>query len=106
MPSVKLDKILSFSIDFSFGTTEITTATSFESGYAAIANLQTLVINEDIYNLASAGDDTAVFSFAKVKLDKILSFSGWLIAEDESPNTSLFIRPAFTVLSVAVHLPC
>lgn len=54
-----------FYIDFSFGTTEITTATSFESGYAAIANLQTLVINEDIYNLASAGDDTAVFSFAK-----------------------------------------
>lgn len=54
-----------FHIDFSFGTTEITTATSFGSGYAAIANLQTLVIDEDIFNLASAGEDTAVFSFAK-----------------------------------------
>lgn len=54
-----------FYIDFSFGTTEITTATSYESGYAAIANLQTLVIDEDIYKLASAGEDTAVFSFAK-----------------------------------------
>ncbi len=59
------DSEKTFKIDFSFGTTEITSATSFESGYAAIANLQTLNINEDIYDLASAGTTTALFSFTK-----------------------------------------
>ena len=54
-----------FQIDFSFGTTAITTATSFESGYAAFANLQVLEINEDIYDLASDGDTTKLFSFSK-----------------------------------------
>ncbi|MDE6667574.1 MAG: hypothetical protein K2K38_04410, partial [Clostridia bacterium] len=54
-----------FNIDFSFGVTEIAEATSFESGYAAIAKVQTLTINEDIYNLASENDTTKLFSFKK-----------------------------------------
>lgn len=54
-----------FKIDFSFGATGIISTTSYKSGYAAIANLQTLKINEDIYGLASAGDTTALFSFTK-----------------------------------------
>ncbi len=59
------DTAKKFQIDLSFGTTAITTATSFESGYAAFANLQVLEINEDIYNLASDGDTTKLFSFSK-----------------------------------------
>lgn len=54
-----------FHIDFSFGNTAITTATSFEGGWAALANMRTLEINEDVYNLASAGNNTALFSFSK-----------------------------------------
>ncbi len=54
-----------FKIDFSFGTTTIAADSNYESGYAAIANLQTLSINEEIYKLASAGSNTALFSFTK-----------------------------------------
>lgn len=57
------DAAKTFKIDFSFGTTSLISATSFESGYAAVANMQTLKIDEDIYNLASSGDTTALFSF-------------------------------------------
>ncbi|MDE7083568.1 MAG: hypothetical protein K2O89_07720 [Clostridia bacterium] len=53
-----------FYMDFSFGTTSVMSATSFDSGYAAIANLQTLEIDEDIYNLATSSSTTALFSFA------------------------------------------
>lgn len=56
-----------FYIDFSFGETAITTAESFESGFVAIANLQILTVNEEIYNLASSGSSTALFSFEGAK---------------------------------------
>lgn len=55
-----------FKIDFSFGVTEIVSvsASSFDYGWAAVANLQTLKVNEKIYNLTSAGDSSVKFSFS------------------------------------------
>ena len=59
------DTAKEFKIDLSFGETDIISTTSYKSGYAAFANLQVLEINEDIYNLASDGDTTKLFSFSK-----------------------------------------
>lgn len=55
-----------FKIDFSFGVTDIvsSSASSFDYGWAAIANLQTLTVSEKIYDLTSAGDSSVKFSFS------------------------------------------
>lgn len=59
-----------FNIDFSFGNTNIQNAASYEGGWAAVANLQTLEIDEEVYKLASAGTYTALFSFDSKDDDK------------------------------------
>ncbi|MDE6586347.1 MAG: hypothetical protein K2K80_06690, partial [Clostridia bacterium] len=51
-----------FAIDFSFGNTTIKSAT-YEGGWVALADLQTLTVNEDVYKLASSGTYTALYSF-------------------------------------------
>lgn len=58
-----------FKIDFCFGNTAISSATLYKGGWAALADMQTLAIDEDVYNLAAAGDRTAVFSFSEDKKD-------------------------------------
>lgn len=59
------DPAKNFYIDFSFGTSAITTTTSYEGGWAALANMRTLEINKEIYDLATAGTNTALFEFSK-----------------------------------------
>lgn len=61
----KTDDAANYKIDFSFGNTTIKDATSFEGGWAAIANLQTLNCDEEVYKLASANDRTALLSITK-----------------------------------------
>ncbi len=51
-----------FNIDFCFGATTVKSA-SFNYGWAAIANMHVLEIDEEIYNLASGGDRTIKFTF-------------------------------------------
>lgn len=51
-----------FAIDFSFGNTTIKSAT-YEGGWVALANLQTLTVDEEIYKLATSGNYTALYSF-------------------------------------------
>ena len=58
-----------FKIDLSFGNTDIMNASSFPGGWAAFANLQTLKIDKEIFDLASGGDRTAVFTFSEEKKD-------------------------------------
>lgn len=55
-----------FKVEFSLGNTDITgaSASSYEYGWMAVANLQTLKVSEKIYNLTSAGDNSAKFSFS------------------------------------------
>lgn len=56
-----------FKMEFSFGVTDVAnaSASSFNYGWAAFANLQTLKINEKIYGLTSAGDTAVKFSFTE-----------------------------------------
>ena len=61
-----LDAEKTFKIDFSFGTTSTikdTTAASYKAGWAAIANVQTFSVDEDVFSLASTGTYAASFSF-------------------------------------------
>lgn len=62
-----------FKIDFSFGVTAVASASasSFDYGWAAVANLQTLKINEKIYGLTSSGDSSAKFSFTTDDSEKV-----------------------------------
>lgn len=53
-----------FKIDFSFGNTSVISATSYDGGYAAVANLQTLKIPEKICNLTPTANYTKKFQFA------------------------------------------
>lgn len=54
-----------FKIDFMFGNTTIAgkSASAYDYGWIAMANMQTLEINEDIYKLANAGSYSVKFSF-------------------------------------------
>lgn len=72
-----------FKIDFSFGNTSIvnTTATSYDYGWVAMADLRTLEVNEDIFKLASSGNYALKFSFGE---------------EDESKDGNAFDSSAIT----------
>lgn len=59
------DVAKNFKIDFSFGTTAIINAAgNYNAGWAVVANMQTLEIDKEIYDLASSGTTTALFSFS------------------------------------------
>lgn len=53
-----------FKIDFSFGNTGIINTTVFNYGYAAIADMQTLKVENDVYDLATTGDYAVKFVFS------------------------------------------
>ena len=56
-----------FKLDFMFGNTTLAgnSESSYDYGWIAMANMQTLKINEDIYDLASAGTYALKFSFGE-----------------------------------------
>ena len=60
-----LDVEKTFRIDFSFGNSSIngTTAASYKAGYAAVSNIQTFDVEEDVFDLATTGSYAASFSF-------------------------------------------
>ncbi|MCH5142360.1 MAG: hypothetical protein J1G07_01405 [Clostridiales bacterium] len=53
-----------FQIDFCFGNTSIISATSYEPGWIALANMQTLKITEEVYNLTATANFTKKFQFS------------------------------------------
>lgn len=56
-----------FNVDFCYGISTISTSTSiqYKYGYAALANMQILTVDEDIYNMTTAGDYALSFSFTE-----------------------------------------
>ncbi len=64
------DEQAKFHVDFSFGNTTIKDATSYNGGWAAIANMQTLEIDEEVYKLATSGDRCALFSVTATEDDE------------------------------------
>lgn len=72
----ELNKSADFTIDFSFGNTTIsgTDVHSYKYGYAALANMQTLNVDEDIFAYTGSGDNTATLT----------------IVEDEEKQTHVF----------------
>ena len=62
-----LDEEMTFKLDFSFGNTTIydTTSAAYKSGWAAITNIQTFDVEEDVFDLASTGSYAASFSFTE-----------------------------------------
>ncbi len=56
-----------FNLEFSFGNTSLgeTAITSYKAGWAAIANVQTLNVSEEIFKIASSGDRLKTFTFTK-----------------------------------------
>ncbi len=59
------DEARTFNVDFSFGNTEITSDTKYYGGWAALANMQTLSIDKDVYDLAATGDNLVKLSLTK-----------------------------------------
>ena len=55
---------MNFKIEFSFGNTNISTAaaTSYKYGWAAMANIQTLDVTEDIFKIVSTGTYSKILS--------------------------------------------
>ena len=72
----ELNEAADFTIDFSFGNTTIkgTDVHSYKYGYAALANMQTLNVDEDIFAYTGSGDNTASLT----------------IVEDEEKRTHVF----------------
>ena len=61
-----LEESKTFKIDFSFGNTTIngTTSAAYKSGWAAVTNIQTFSVEEEVFDLASTGTYAASFSFS------------------------------------------
>ena len=59
------DEQQTFGIEFQFGNTAIhnTALSDYKAGWAAIANMQTFKVDEDVFNLASTGTYASAFSF-------------------------------------------
>ena len=53
-----------FKIDFHFGNTSIISASSYNAGWVALANMQTLKITEEVYNLTATANYTKKFQFS------------------------------------------
>ena len=53
-----------FKIDFCYGNTSIISANSYDSGWIALANMQTLKISEKVYNLTATANFTKKFQFS------------------------------------------
>lgn len=52
-----------FKIDFQFGNTTIKGTANYYYGWSAIADMQVLKVDEDVYNLTSAGTSSQKFAF-------------------------------------------
>ena len=52
-----------FQLDFCFGNTSIVSASAYEPGWIALANMQTLKITEEVYNLTANANFTKKFQF-------------------------------------------
>ncbi len=59
-----------FVIDFNFGNTSIISATSYDSGWVALANMQTLKISEEVCNLTPSTTYIKKFQFDADSTDK------------------------------------
>lgn len=59
----------SFAIDFSFGNTSLsdTTSTSYHYGWIALAHMQTLNVDETVYNLTPDGDYSAKLTLSETE---------------------------------------
>ena len=58
---------MSFKIEFSFGNTDISgaSATSFNYGWAAMANIQSLDVSEEVYKIVSEGTYSKILTFSE-----------------------------------------
>lgn len=63
----QLDEAKTFTVDFCFGNTSIasTSDTSYKDGWAAMANIQSLDVDEDVYKLVSEDTYAKKLTFAK-----------------------------------------
>ncbi len=63
----ELDTEKTYKLEFSFGNTNLstTTGTSYKDGWAAIGNLQSLEVSEDIFKLVSEGTYAKTFTFGE-----------------------------------------
>ena len=59
------DEEQTFKLDLSLGNTVIDENTTYNAGWAAFANLRTLAIDKDVYDLANTGNNLAKLSFTK-----------------------------------------
>lgn len=66
----KTEEPANFNIDLCFGNRTIKDATSYDGGWVAFANMQTLETDEDVYKLATAGDRCALFSVTATEDDE------------------------------------
>ncbi len=64
------DKKAEFNLDFCLGNTDIVGAKSYPGGWAAIADLKILDINEDVYKLATSGERTMLLDFTSESTDE------------------------------------
>lgn len=67
------DEEKTFNIDFSFGITSLsdTSAISYNYGWIALANMQTLKVDETVFNLVNAGNYAVTLTLAESKTDPI-----------------------------------
>ena len=59
-----------FQIDFCFGNTSIISATSYDYGWVALANMQTLEITEEVYKITTTASYTQKFQFSTDEKEK------------------------------------
>ena len=58
---------MNFKLEFSFGNTDIagTSGTSYKSGWAAMANIQSLDVDEDVFKIVSEGTYAKMLTFSE-----------------------------------------
>lgn len=54
-----------FNLEFKFGNTTITSTTTYMGGWIALADMQTLKIDKDVYSLAPSDSNVLTYSFTK-----------------------------------------
>ena len=80
-----------FKLEFSFGATTITTATqtACNPGWAAIANMQTLEVNEDVYKLVSEGTYAKKLTISKEEPEEDQVFDSANVMSDIDSGIAL-----------------
>lgn len=72
----ELDRPARYDVDFSFGNTTIkgSAVHSYKKGWVALANMQTLNVNEDVFSYTGSGDTTASLTIVEDAEKKTQAF--------------------------------